>query len=124
MENKKRILIIDDDENICKLLDSRLKSWGFDTDIARDGKSGLDKIFLNPPDLVILDLKLPALPGEEICRQIRKNETTAKIPVIMLTGKTDDVDRVVGRVIGANIYLTKPFKPEDLFNGINQLIKS
>jgi DNA-binding response OmpR family regulator len=73
---------------------------------------------------VILDLKLPALPGEEICRQIRKNETTAKIPVIMLTGKTDDVDRVVGRVIGANIYLTKPFKPEDLFNGINQLIKS
>jgi two-component system, OmpR family, phosphate regulon response regulator PhoB len=122
MENKKRIIIVDDDQGTCLLLDTRLKSWGFATDVAYDGQSGLNKILHDLPDLVILDLKLPALPGEEVCRQMRKNATTEKIPVIMLTGKTADVDRVVGRVIGANLYLTKPFKAEDLLNGINQLI--
>lgn len=122
MENKKKILIIDDDHNICQLLDLRLKRCGFDTDVTFDGKSGLDKILSNPPDLVILDLKLPALPGEEICRRVRKNETTQKLPIIMLTGKSDDVNKVIGRVIGADLYLTKPFKAEDLLSGINQLI--
>lgn len=117
---KKKILLIDDEKNLCKLLSLFIEDWGFDIIVAHDGKDGLAKAKKESPDLIILDLMLPALPGEEVCRQIRKDEKIEKTPIIMLTAKTADVDRVIGKVIGADCYLEKPFNIEELLKEINK----
>jgi DNA-binding response OmpR family regulator len=106
---KKTILIIDDEKNLSRVLELQLTELGYKVIIAGDGKDGLAKAKEEKADLIILDLILPGMPGEEVCRQIRKDDCICKTPIIMLTAKTKDVDRVIGRVIGANCYLTKPF---------------
>ena len=82
----------------------------------------MDKTLLHNPDLVILDLKLPELQGEEVCKEIRKDKKTSGTPIIMLTAKDSDVDRVVGRVIGADCYMTKPFELDELGSRIKELL--
>jgi len=119
---KKKILLIEDDDSMVKILEFRLKKNGFNVVVALDGEEGMEKVKKNKLDLVILDLMLPKLPGEEVCRRMRKDRETADIPVIMLTAKALDVDRIVGKVIGADYYITKPFDPEDLLKKINKLI--
>ncbi|MBN2119543.1 MAG: response regulator [Candidatus Omnitrophica bacterium] len=120
--DRKKILIIEDDRLVCNFLVFRIKRWGFDVIKAYDGQEGLEKVQEERPDLVLLDLKLPKLPGEEVCREIRKNEETRNIPVIMETGKTSDVDKVIGRVIGADYYLRKPYASRELLDQINKLL--
>ncbi|HOE68898.1 MAG TPA: response regulator [Candidatus Omnitrophota bacterium] len=122
----KRILIIEDELSASKFLSFRLQKIGFEVSTAFDGVTGLKEATEKIPDLVILDLMIPKLPGEEVCKAIRENfdEAISRIPIIMLTGKDTLVDRVVGKVIGADAYLTKPYEFEDLFKEIQRILSS
>lgn len=121
---KKQILIIEDDRSITKFLSYRLKQLHFDVRIAKDGEEGLNAARQAFPDLIILDLGLPKLSGNEVCKAIREdsNKRLAKIPIIMLTARSSDVDRVIGKVIGANCYMVKPFEADALVEEIRKQI--
>ncbi|MFA6600499.1 MAG: response regulator [Candidatus Omnitrophota bacterium] len=123
MSNRKNILIIDDDEHASKFLHIRLTKLGFSVTCAADGATGLEEVVRRVPDLLILDLYLPKLSGEEICKSIREHddEKITAIPIIMLSAKDKVVDKIVGRVLGANAYVTKPFDFEDLLKEIKFL---
>ena len=123
MTERKRILIIEDDRDICRTVEMHLSSLGFEILTAFDGPDGLEKAKSSRPDLIILDLGLPYLPGEEICRELRRDEAYRDMPIIMVTAKGTDVDRVVGRVIGADYYLSKPFNLDDLEKKIRILFE-
>ncbi len=112
----KKILVVEDEDSIRNVLQVRLANCGFSVVTARDGEEGLAVARAEKPDLIILDLGLPKLPGEEVCRQLRNDESN--VPIVMLTAKTEDVDRVVGKVLGANYYMTKPFEWTDLLKKI------
>ena len=120
---KKKILIVEDEYSASKFLSLRLTKLGFQVSAAIDGLTGLKEATENIPDLIILDLMIPQLPGEEVCKAIRENldERISKIPIIMLTGKDSEVDRIVGKVIGANAYLTKPYEFSDLLEQIKKI---
>lgn len=103
-----KILIIDDNQQQVLMLRSILEHEGYETASACNGEDGLNKAKEEIPDMVILDLGLPKLSGEQVCKEIRKDEKTKSVAVVMLSGKTSDADRIIGRVIGADYYLTKP----------------
>lgn len=121
---KKRILIIEDEYSASKFLTLRLKNLGFAVSAAFDGMAGLKEASETIPDLIILDLMLPKLPGEEVCKTLRESfdEKLVNIPIIMLTGKDSLVDKVLGKVIGADAYLTKPYDFSDLFEVIKKIL--
>ncbi len=120
--DKKRILVVDDEIELVKAIQIRLDQAGYEVLAAHDGKEGLEKARKEKPDLIILDLMLPKLPGTEVCKEIRKDEKIGKIPIIMLTAKDSDADRVIGKVIGANYYMIKPFDAEGLLDLIKKYI--
>ena len=107
----KRVLIIDDDALLAQAVQSKFESNGFRVEVVGTGGEGFQSISGAVPDLVILDLGLPDIDGTEVCREIRR---TSPLPVIMLTGRTDETDRVVGLEIGADDYVTKPFSVSEL----------
>ena len=121
---KKRVLIIEDEYSASKFLTMRLKNLGFVVSAAFDGMSGLKEATETVPDLIILDLMIPKLPGEEVCKALRESfdEALTKIPIIMLTGKDSTVDKVLGKVIGADAYLTKPYEFSDLLEAIKKIL--
>lgn len=121
---KEFILIIEDEADISKTLRYALEEEGYDISIAENGEEGLTKARQHHPDLIILDLKLPKLPGEVVCKEIRRDEKLSQVPIIMLTAKDTDVDRVVGRVIGANCYMTKPFELDKLSLKVKELLEA
>lgn len=121
--HKKKILVIDDEPDIITTLKHLLERRGYEVVVAYDGEAGLKKVSEDNPDLVILDLKLPKLIGEEVCRQIKKDAKTAGIPVIMITGRKLDADRIICRLIGANSYMTKPFEMAELLTKIDYYLK-
>jgi phosphate regulon transcriptional regulator PhoB len=110
----KTILIVDDEKDIVELLAYNLDREGYQIAKAYDGNQALKYIKATPPDLVILDLMLPEINGFEICREIRKKPDTERLPIIMLTAKTDVVDKIMGLEIGADDYITKPFNVREL----------
>ena len=118
----KKILIVDDEPNLVKLLESRLKVNGYDVISAFDGQQGLDKVRQDKPDLVILDLMLPQLHGYEVCRQLRTDAVHKNIPIVMLTASGKATDIQEGLEQGANAYIAKPFKPEALLGIIQALL--
>ena len=117
---KKNVLLIEDDPDISKSVAFNLENQGYKVHVAHEGNTGLKAALENIPDIVILDLLLPGISGEEICKAIRESDdsTVQKIPIIMLTAKTMIADRIVGRVIGANSYMTKPFSMDELLREI------
>ncbi len=121
--NPKKILIVEDEPSISTPLAHRLRALGYEVTIAQNGEEGLEKVKQESPGLVILDLMLPELPGEEVCKAIRlsEDENLAQTPIIMLTAKSSDVDHVIGKVIGANCYMTKPFHADNLLKEIQRL---
>lgn len=119
---KKRILIIEDDRDICRTLELHLGFSDFEILTAFDGRQGFEKAKQSKPDLIILDLGLPHLPGEEICRELRRQEQYQNIPIIMVTAKGSDADRVIGRVIGADDYISKPFDLDVLEEKVRLLL--
>lgn len=122
MNPKKKILIVDDEKDLTKLLDYNLKQEGFDTFISYEGKTALETIRKKKPDLVILDIMLPDLSGTEICKIIRSDEKTRDLPIIMLSAKGEEIDRILGLEIGADDYVTKPFSPRELILRIKKLL--
>ena len=115
-----RILIIDDDAELCALLNEFLGREGFETSIAYDGASGLERAKTEHLDLVVLDLMLPELDGFEVLRQLR---AMSRVPVIVLTARGDDEDRIVGLDLGADDYLGKPFNPRELVARIRAILR-
>ena len=118
----RKILIIEDENELCDFIGLRLERNGFVVIAANDGVEGLNKARVEKPDLIILDLMLPKMPGEEVCKQVRRDAGICEIPIIMLTAKCSDADRVIGTVIGANVYMDKPFEGAKLMQVINELL--
>ena len=104
-----RILAVDDEQDIVELLSYNLSREGFEVTTATDGEEALKKIRAKSFDLVILDLMMPGIQGMELCRILRNDPKTKNLPIIMLTAKTEEVDRILGLEMGADDYITKPF---------------
>ena len=121
---QKKILIVEDDPGLQKILGLRLKKSGYEAVAVPDGPEGLKEARRAAPDLIILDLILPGLSGEEVCKAIREDEDEkfSRIPIIMLTAKSSDVDRIIGKMIGANDYVVKPFDPDSLLEKIRKVL--
>ena len=119
----KNILIIEDEKDLAELIAFNLEKEGYCSLIALDGKAGLESAQFNLPDLILLDLMLPVLPGIEVCKLLKSNKHTSTIPVIMLTAKGEEIDRVVGFEVGADDYLVKPFSNRELVLRIKALFK-
>ncbi len=119
MDNKK-ILIVDDDKNICELLRLYLEKDGFRTLVAHDGQQALQCAQINNPDLILLDIMMPVLDGWQVCREIRKN---SKVPIIMLTAKGETFDKVLGLELGADDYVTKPFDSKEVVARIKAVLR-
>ncbi len=109
-----KVLIVDDEEDLTELVAYNLEKSGYETLKAYNGKEAMDQAIQNLPNLIVLDLMLPDLDGFEVYRNLQRNAKTANIPVIMLTAKADEMDRVVGLELGADDYVTKPFSPREL----------
>ncbi len=117
------ILIVDDEPDVVDLLVFNLQKAGFKTVTAADGNVALQKVRTEMPALIVLDLMLPGLNGTEVCRQLKANPKTAGIPILMLTAKAEEVDRIVGLELGAEDYLTKPFSPRELILRIKTILR-
>ncbi|NLP29957.1 MAG: response regulator transcription factor [Clostridiales bacterium] len=116
----KKILIIEDEKSISDIIKFNLQKEGFEVDMAYDGKSGLEKFSSCKPDLVLLDVMLPLIDGFEVCKKIRESST---IPILMLTAKEEEVDKVLGLELGADDYITKPFGMRELVARIKANIR-
>lgn len=115
-----KVLIIDDDEELCELVSEYLNVEGFDTEVVNDGKSGLSAARTGRYDLAILDVMLPKMNGFEVLRELRTDST---LPVLMLTARGDDMERIVGLESGADDYLPKPFNPRELVARLRAIIR-
>ncbi len=118
-----KIVIIEDEKDLAELLAFNLQKEGWQTIVALDGKSGYERVTAELPDIVILDLMLPEMSGIEVCKLLRKQEITANIPIIMVTAKGEEIDRVVGFEVGADDYLVKPFSSRELLLRIKAILR-
>jgi phosphate regulon transcriptional regulator PhoB len=122
MANEK-ILIVEDDTDILEMVKYNLEKEGFRTVTTLNGVDSLRMLKTESPDLVILDLMLPGLDGLEVCKAIRRDEATAFLPIIMLTAKSQEIDKIIGFEIGADDYITKPFSPRELVARIKAVLR-
>ncbi len=120
---QKKILVADDEKDIVELVAFNLEREGFAVSRAFDGKKAWEMVNAEKPDLVILDLMMPELSGMEVCTRLRRQETTASVPVIMLTAKSDPVDKILGLEIGADDYITKPFHVRELIARVRAVLR-
>jgi two-component system alkaline phosphatase synthesis response regulator PhoP len=120
---KETLLIVEDEKDIVKMLEYNLKKEGFKVLSSRDGEDALDSAARHHPDLVILDLMLPGIDGLEVCKRLKADAKTAAIPVIMLTAKSRESDKIVGLELGADDYVTKPFSPRELIARIKAVLR-
>ena len=119
----KRILVVEDEHAIREMIGFALKKAGLQFEEAADAEQALVAIASNPPDLVLLDWMLPGLNGVELARRLRREEVTAKLPIILLTARVEENDRVHGLEVGADDYITKPFSPRELIARINAVLR-
>lgn len=119
----KKILIVDDEKDIVKMLDYNLKKEGYKTVSAHDGEEALRAANKEIPDLIILDLMLPGIDGLEVCKSLKKEPKTSAIPIIMLTAKSQELDKIIGLELGADDYVTKPFSPRELVARIKAVLR-
>ena len=119
----KRILVIEDDKDIVELVKYNLEKDGFQVSATADGAGGLSQIRKAAPDLLILDVMLPKLSGLEICKEVRKDVALNRLPILILTAKGEEADRVVGLELGADDYVTKPFSPRELAARVKALLR-
>lgn len=117
---KKRILIVEDEKNIADIVDYNIQKQGYDTDVAYDGEKGLALALTGKYDLILLDVMLPKMDGFEICRRVRERLDT---PIIMLTAREEERDKVMGLELGADDYMTKPFSTAELLSRIKANIR-
>lgn len=124
MERKYKILAVDDEPHIRRLVQVNLERHGYEVVTAADGKDALEKVASEKPDLVVLDVMMPYMDGFEVLQALRKNPETRDLPVIMLTAKAQDADVFRGWQSGADLYLTKPFNPMELISFVKRIFKS
>jgi two-component system response regulator RegX3 len=115
-----KILIVEDEASFSEALEFLLKKEGFEVEVAEDGQQALDKFAANASDLILLDLMIPKVSGTEVCRIIR---TTSQVPIIMLTAKDAEIDKVVGLELGADDYVTKPYSSRELLARIKAVMR-
>ncbi|HVU24855.1 MAG TPA: response regulator transcription factor [Opitutus sp.] len=120
---KPKILVVDDEPDALEVLGFKLREAGFAPVFATDGAKALAAVRAERPDLVVLDLMLPEIDGLEVCKILRRDSATVSIPVLMLTAKAAEMDRVLGLELGADDYLTKPYSPRELVLRIRKLLK-
>jgi two-component system, OmpR family, alkaline phosphatase synthesis response regulator PhoP len=120
---KGRILVIDDEKDLIELVRYNLEKEGFLVRAARDGESGLSAANKELPDLIVVDLMLPGVDGLDVCRSLRSDKRTAHIPIIMLTAKSAESDRILGLELGADDYVTKPFSPRELVARVKAILR-
>ena len=121
--NANKILIVDDEPDIMELVSYNLKKAGFAVSSASDGEEALRMIREKHFDLIVLDLMLPGIHGMELCRILRNNPKTAHIPIIMLTAKGEETDKIQGLETGADDYMTKPFSPKELIARVKAILR-
>ena len=119
-----RILIVDDEPDIRLVLEARLQTAGFTVETADDGLQALSHIRANPPDLVVLDLMLPGIDGFSVCAMVKRDQRFNRMPIIMLTARSQPNDRSTGEAMGADAYMTKPFRADELLAKIRELLKA
>jgi two-component system, OmpR family, phosphate regulon response regulator PhoB len=118
-----RVLIVEDEPDIRDLVLFHLRREGYQASSAGSGEEALRQVRQAPPDLVLLDLMLPSMGGLEVCRRLRQDATTAALPIVMLTAKGDEVDRVLGLELGADDYVVKPFSPKELLARVRAVLR-
>lgn len=118
-----KILIVDDESDIVDLVSYNLEREGFSTVKAYDGEAALRKVRTEKPDLLILDLMLPGIGGLDICKKIRATPEISSLPIIMLTAKTDEIDKIIGLEIGADDYMTKPFSVKEVVARVRTILR-
>jgi phosphate regulon transcriptional regulator PhoB len=119
----KKILLIEDDRDIVELVRYNLEKEGYQVGASGDGATGLAQLRKSPPDLLLLDLMLPKLSGLEICKEIRRDAALNRLPILMLTARGEEADRIVGLELGADDYVTKPFSPRELAARVKALLR-
>jgi two-component system phosphate regulon response regulator PhoB len=119
----KTVLIIEDEKDLAELVAFNLEKEGYRPLTAGDGVTGLEMARTNSPDLILLDLMLPGLPGTEVCKSLKNSDKTSRIPVIMLTARGEEIDRVVGFEVGADDYVLKPFSTRELLLRVKAVLR-
>ena len=122
MSETPRILVADDDDDLRALVSYRLESAGYDVVQAVDGQQAVDLAFERAPDVVVLDVMMPKLDGYEVARRLRADERTQRVPVILLTSRSQEQDVAAGFDAGANDYVTKPFSPAELHARVRAML--
>jgi phosphate regulon transcriptional regulator PhoB len=120
---RQKVLVVEDEADIRELLRYNLAQEGFTVEEARDGAEAFDRISRRAPDLLVLDLMLPQMSGLEICRRMRSNPETAKLPILVVTAKSAEVDRILGLEMGADDYVVKPFSPREVVARVKALLR-
>jgi len=120
---RERILLIEDEPDIAEVLQYNLDKEGFEVAVERRGDTGLEAIRREPPDLVLLDLMLPGIDGLELTRLVKRDPATARLPIVMLTAKGEELDRIVGLELGADDYITKPFSPREVVLRVKAVLR-
>ena len=120
---KGTVLVIDDEKDLIELITYNLGKEGYDVIAANDGQEGLDVVKRHRPDLVVLDLMMPGLDGLQVCQRLRSDSRTTGVPIIMLTAKATEADRVVGLEFGADDYITKPFSPREVVARVKAVLR-
>ena len=120
---RSKILVVDDEPEAVELLEFNLKQAGFDVIAATDGAQAIKKARSASPSLIVLDLMLPEIDGLEVCKMLRRDSATANIPIIMLTAKAAELDRILGLELGAEDYITKPFSPRELVLRVKKVLQ-
>jgi len=118
-----RLLLVEDDSALADLLEFRFKSEGYEVSVTADGDEALLLAFENPPDLVVLDWMIEGTSGIEVCRRLRKSKATAHVPIVMLTARGEEDDRIRGLETGADDYVTKPFSPRELIARVGAIMR-
>jgi len=122
-DNTKKILVADDEPDVLRLVGSSLKGAGFSVMEVEDGRVALEKAREEIPLLIILDLMLPGMHGLDVCKALKSHDSTSRIPIVMLTAKAEEVDRIVGFELGADDYITKPFSPRELVLRVKSILR-
>ncbi len=123
MSAKTKILVVDDEPDMLELLETNLTGAGYEVVMAADGREALEKARKAQPRLIVLDVMLPEMDGLEVCKSLRGNPTTEDIPILMLTARAGEIDRVVGLELGADDYVTKPFSVRELILRVRKLLE-
>jgi two-component system phosphate regulon response regulator PhoB len=120
---RERILLVEDEPDIAEVLQYNLEKEGFQVELARRGDTGLEAIRREPPDLIVLDLMLPGIDGLELTRLLKRDGATSRLPIVMLTARSEEVDRIVGLELGADDYIPKPFSPREVVLRVKAVLR-